>query len=236
MTSGFDDEFLEEQGYQPTSSTPTLLGIEFTPVRFGLLIGVLGLLGAGLWGVTQARPLISRIEQLESELTSQRDTLSNTQNQIQGLSGVEEEIEQGRVLNEEVSRLLANPENLQTQLLEISRLVEASAGELESFSPSPVQPASETELAIPEAIAPQLQVQTTEVTLETTYVETIALMNSIERLQTLLQVNNLSVEFQEDLPDELLTQFSLVAYVFDPSVPLPEPEAAEGEGEDQPAN
>lgn len=107
-----------------------------------------------------------------------------------------------------------------------------SAVELSSFVPGAINPVTTADgKPIPPDVAMQMKVQSTKVNTQGTYAQTIQLMNNIERLRTLLRVNNLTVSgsggpAQGNQAIKLATQFDLVAYIYDKSITPPKPTPA----------
>ncbi len=226
------DEYIDE-GLEPIGGPTTVLGIELTPPRIGLLIGGVGVLTAILLGLTQLLPLFRQIQELE-ELVAQKDAeLTSTEQQIASLQGVPEQLVEFRAVNEQVSTLLPNPDNVATQLLDINRLVQQSDSELRSYSPAPPRSASaEASPDVPAAIAPQIQIQNASINLLGDYEEVIALMNNIERLETLIRVRNLGLNFITNPEPQLQASFEIVAYVYDQSL-VPQTSTEETGAEDE---
>lgn len=230
------DEYIDE-GLEPVGGPTTVLGIELTPPRIGLLIGGVGVLAAFLLGLTQLLPLFRQIQQLEEEVAQKQADLQSTEQQIASLQDVPDQLVEFRAVNEQVSSLLPNPDNVTTQLIDLNRLVQQSDSELESYTPSAPRPASvEGSPEVPQAIANQIQIQNASINLLGEYEDVIALMNNIERLETLIRVRNLGLSFAPNAEEELQATFEIVAYVYDDTVVIPVEgeagEAAEGETEE----
>ncbi|HIK21965.1 MAG TPA: hypothetical protein IGR15_13145 [Synechococcus sp. M44_DOE_062] len=227
--TGSLEGFPDEQLVAPPAGPPVFLGVELTPVRIGLLIGIIGLGTAGFLAFTQLRPLIEEVQALEQDVTQRKDQLQQVQGQIASLQDVPNQIERARVEREQISALLSTPENADTQLLDLSRLVRGQPNsELRSFSPSPLTPASSANPEVPGIIAPAIQVQTTRVALRGPYTELINVMGDIERLRTLFRVSNISLNPVQDT-GELDAAFDLIAYIYNKDVPLGAPSAPEGQ-------
>jgi Tfp pilus assembly protein PilO len=221
------DEFIDD--IATPSGPPVILGMELTPGRIGIAIGLLGVLAAGLLAFTNLRPLLQQIQQTENEIDQTTNTLTSVRQQIDSLSNVETDIEDGRRVNARVSELLPTPENVDTQLLDLSRLMQQSDVQMRSFAPSEPVPADATSAPeVPADIAFSIEVQNTNVAMRGEYDDIISLMSNVERLETLLRVRNLNIQFTED-PTQLVSAFTLTAYIYDrDATPPPPPEGAEG--------
>ncbi len=229
-----EDDFLDSNEdfdvMGPAEST--ILGM--TPVQFGIVIGVLGILIAIILVFVQIRPLLQQIDSTEQDIGQKQDTLDQTQQQIQALAGIEDDLEQSRRFSAEVGRLLPDPDNIDTQLLEINRLVVDSDGQLERFEPAPLTASSVDQTPeVPTAIAPRIQVQSSAVGVQGGYDSLVNLMSNIERLETLLPVQDIVVTVPPAIVNEptqsdgLTAEFSVRAYIYDETVPLPIPSAPE---------
>ena len=209
------DEYIDE-GLDPIGGPTTVLGIELTPPRIGLLIGGVGVLAAFLLGLTQLLPLFRQIQELEEIVANKQSELTSAEQQINSLQGVPDQLVEFRAINEQVSTLLPSPDNVSTQLLDLNRLVQQSDSELRTYSPSAPRSASaEASPDVPPAIAPQIQIQNASINLLGNYEEVIALMNNIERLETLIRVRNLGLNFTTNSEAQLSASFEIVAYVYD---------------------
>jgi type IV pilus assembly protein PilO len=218
--TGSVEGFPDEQLVVPPAGPPVLLGVELTPIRIGLLIGITGLGAAGFLAFTQLRPLIEEVQALEREVANKTTRLQDIKSQIASLQDVPNQVERARVEREQISALLSTPENADTQLLDLNRLVQGQPNsELRSFSPSPLTPASSANPEVPGIIAPAIQVQTTRVALRGPYTELINLMRDIERLRTLFRVSNISLNPVQGT-GELDAAFDLIAYIYNKDVPL----------------
>ncbi|MCF2972223.1 hypothetical protein L1047_13560 [Synechococcus sp. Nb3U1] len=214
------DSYYDEQVVAAPAGPPVLLGIELTPIRIGLLIGALGIGTAGVLAFTQLRPLIEQVQAVEEDVANKTTQLQGVQGQIASLQDVPNQIERARVEQRQISALLSTPENADTQLLDLNRLVQGRIGsELRSFNPSPLGPASSANPEVPAIIAPAIQVQTTRVSLRGPYTDVINLMGDVERLRTLFRVSNITLQ---PIPDtgELNSSFDLIAYIYNSEIPL----------------
>ena len=199
-----------------------LFGLELTPIRMGLIIGALGLIGVAALSFFSLKPTIEQMQATETEVNQTETDLKNTLQEIERLGQVDEDIEQARALNAAISDLLPTPANVDTQLLEVSRLVEQSATELASFVPSAPQPAGAD---VPVAIQPQITQNSTQIAVNSnSYQSGIDLMGNIERLETLFKVSNLNMTVDLDSAIQT-TQFNLDAFVYDSSIPAAAPAA-----------
>ncbi|MEO1131589.1 MAG: hypothetical protein AAFX40_02660 [Cyanobacteria bacterium J06639_1] len=219
-----DGEFLDE-GDPP----PYFLGVEWTPIRLliAFAAGALALFGVGFFFVM--RPQLNRLQTLDSDVRQKTAQLNESNQRIESLDGVEEEISSARIVNEQVSAFLPTPDTLETQLLEVNRLIEQSNASLQSFEPGDVSPAG---AEVPAAIQPQISRSTTRVSVNGSFDAGVQLMNNLERLTTLLQVSDVDLDFDFEA-DELTTEFTLGTYVYDASIPPapvapPTEEAQEG--------
>ncbi|MFS8859984.1 hypothetical protein [Synechococcus sp. H60.4] len=238
--TGSLDSFHDEQLMAPPAEPPVLLGVELTPIRIGLLIGILGLGTAGFLAFTQLRPLIREVQALEREVAQKTSQLQEVQGQIASLQDLPNQIEKARVQQQQISSLLATPENADTQLIDLNRLVRGQPNsELRSFTPSPLTPASSNNPEVPAIIAPAIQVQTSRVAVRGPYTDIINLMRDVERLRTLFRVSNISLNPVQDT-GELDAAFDLIAYYYDKDIslgtaPTPEGQTSPAEGQPTPS-
>jgi type IV pilus assembly protein PilO len=236
--TGSLESFHDEQLMAPPAGPPVLLGVELTPIRIGLLIGILGVGMAGFLAFTQLRPLIEEVQALEREVAQKTSQLQEVQGQIASLQDLPNQIERARGQQQQLSALFATPENADTQLIDLNRLVQGQPNsQLLSFSPSPLTPASSDNPEVPAIIAPAIQVQTTRVTVQGPYADIINLMRDIERFRALFRVGNLSLNPVQGR-GELNVAFDLTAYYYNKDIPLgtaPAPEGQPSPAPEQPA-
>jgi len=221
MTSGLTSEL--ELPLEAAPQPLTVMGIELTPVRIGLLIGVGGVLVAGVLGFTQIRPLLERIETTRRERDENKAKQEQLVRQIESLREFEGKIENARQISGEVTQLLPTPDNAQTQLLDLNRLLRVSQIGLDSFAP---QPPTGLPGEVPADVAAQVQQQSTRIAIRGNYNQTIQLMQNIERLKTLLRVTNLTISPVQATPGEtpvLNMSLDLVSYIYNSSAAPPPP-------------
>ena len=198
--------------------------IYFLAHILGLIIGALGLLGVFALSFFSLKPTWQKIQATEADVQAKRTQLTTAQQAIESLENIDQDINQARALNSAISSLLPTPENVNTQLLEVSRLVQQSDTELASFVPSAPQPAGD---GVPVAIQPQITQNSTQIAVNSnTYQSGIELMGNIERLETLFKVSNLNMAVDSETAIQT-TQFELDAFVYDSSIPVAVPAATE---------
>ena len=235
MSYGYDsqEEYIptpeELAALERAQGTISILGLDLTPVRMGLIIGALGLIGVFALSFVSLKPTWQKIQATEADVQAKRTQLTSVQDAIASLENIDRDIDQARALNSAISALLPTPENVNTQLLEVSRLVQQSDTELASFVPSAPQPAGS---GVPAAIQPQITQNSTQIAVNSNaYQSGIELMGNIERLETLFKVSNLSMAVDNDTAIQT-TQFNLDAFVYDSSIPIAVPAAEEGSAQE----
>ncbi|MEL7086103.1 MAG: hypothetical protein AAF268_13400 [Cyanobacteria bacterium P01_A01_bin.3] len=230
MSYGYDsqEEYIptpeELAALERAQGNISILGLELTPVRMGLIIGALGLIGVFALSFFSLKPTWQKIQATEADVQAKRTQLTSAQEAIASLENIDQDINQARALNVAISALLPTPENVNTQLLEVSRLVQQSDTVLSSFVPSAPQPAG---AGVPAAIQPQITQNSTQVAVNSdAYQSGIELMGNIERLETLFKVSNLNMSVDSESAIQT-TQFNLDAFVYDSSIPVAVPAVQE---------
>ena len=159
------------------------------------------------------------MQMVEEDVNTKTRQLESANQQIAGLANIQDRIGQAREVNAAISALLPDTQTVETQLLEVSRLVTQSSLRLQSFVPGEFEAATGDD--VPELIQSQLQRSRTRVVVESdSYSQGIAFMNSIERLETLFRVSDLSMQINSE-DNSQRTEFNLDAFVFDSSQPAP---------------
>lgn len=230
MTYGYDsqEEYIptpeELAALERAQGNISVLGLELTPVRMGLIIGALGLIGVFALSFFSLKPTWQKIQATEADVQAKRTQLNSAQEAIASLENIDQDINQARALNVAISALLPTPDNVNTQLLEVSRLVQQSDTALSSFVPSAPQPAG---AGVPAAIQPQITQNSTQIAVNSdAYQSGIELMGNIERLETLFKVSNLNMSVDSESAIQT-TQFNLDAFVYDSSIPVAVPAVKE---------
>jgi type IV pilus assembly protein PilO len=113
-----------EEGLEPTY--PTAFGIQFTPVIQGVLIFLLGLLGAFAFYRFLVGPAREEKAQLESQVEEKELQVAQQQANLRKIEEVEAELDRAVDQRVAIYSLLGNKQSLETLLLDINQQIENS--------------------------------------------------------------------------------------------------------------
>jgi type IV pilus assembly protein PilO len=229
-----EDEFALDEGFDEASDYPVAFGITFTPQVSGISFALLGLVAAGYVLMTFVQPAWQQFQTLRSSIDEKETQVAQQaviQNQIAEL---ETQVQQAEAKQDQVLALFADERNLDTLLLDLNRFVEARQGELISFTPQG-EPAIVNDGSLGAPVNNKLKRQSINLQVEGTFDQIQSIMQSLERLQSLLLVKGYSSQITEEQtatvnngqvilsePPTLQTTFQI-----DALVPLSEEEKAE---------
>lgn len=178
------------------SPYPTAFGVTFTPPLVGGLLVALGLI-AGLWLLfSRVLPTLQSNRDLAQQVEDSRISLEQQQQNLANRSEFVARQEAAIAEYDQAMDLFADPEDLDTLLLDISQQIPNPKGLLQSFSPEgEVEIVSEGLLG--EEVNGMLKRQAYNVVIDGTYQETQDFLDSLERLDPLLLVQGIQTEAAE---------------------------------------
>jgi type IV pilus assembly protein PilO len=194
-----DDEFMAVEGQDESPTYPTAFGITFTPKVSGIIVGVLGLLGASYLLFNVVQPAWQRYQELDSEVKSKQAQVQKQQQIQQEIAQKRVELEQAKQKNKQVLSLFATEKTQDTLLLDLNTFVKARNGTLTSFQPQvTTQPQQANGIVTDNSLGPlvngKLKRKTVNVQFEGSFDQVQSIMRSFERLQSLLIVRDYKAE------------------------------------------
>lgn len=211
------------------------------PALIGGAIAVVGLLGAAYLGFTQVKPAWERQQSLKQEI----ETKTLQKQQAPQIAQQREEANANKAIAEqqraEVSSLFADPQTLDTLLLDLNREVQKRQGvELNRFQPSTDPPKVLTETTYGPQVAGKLKTKDYQVELKGTFDQTRLVLLAMERLQPLLVVKEFKTQVDQASQEvvysqgrlvtrgapQLTTTMTLQALLANPTQPAPAPSPA----------
>ncbi len=222
-----DGDFIPDQAFDAAPQYPVVFGVRLTPMVSGILLGLLGLLGAGAlmyyfvlpeWDTYQQ--LKSKVEQTEAEIQQQAAI-------AQKIETAKKDLEEAKQQKENVLTLFANPTALDTLLLDLNRQIDArnadlskrkeqklaqcsplikqnladfedkygdlaARAELKKYEPNKATSGIIKDGSYGSQVNGKLRRQAVSVELSGNYDQTAAILQSIERLQPLLVIRELT--------------------------------------------
>ncbi|MEH1837133.1 MAG: type 4a pilus biogenesis protein PilO [Nostoc sp.] len=201
MTLSDDLNFAEHGGEfeQVTPSSPMLFGIAFTPKIIGILMGVIGLAGAGYILLNLLMPAWESYQQQQAKSSELQAQIEQKKANIKQIAKVKDELAQAKQQKVQVLDLFANEKTMDTLLLDINRLIEsgntptsinAVRAKLNKFVPVSQKPEPITDGTLGLQVDGKLQRSTINAEITATYEQTQSIIRNIERLQPLLIVKD----------------------------------------------
>ncbi len=205
---------------------PTVFGVTLTPGVSGVLIAVLGLALAIYAGTQLLVPSFQRYQEHREAVNIKQADLNRKIALLNQGEQIRANLDQAKAQNLQVRALLPSQKSLETLVLDLNRLIVQSNAQLVTFTPDFAASGPVTDSSLGPELNSQLKQQVTNVAFEGTFNQTLDIFRSLDRLQTLLVVKDLTIELQQEgqtpRPGNLLrSAFKLYAYV-----PLTPEEAA----------
>lgn len=196
-----DEEFLPE-GQVETPRYPTAFGITFTPRVGGIILALLGLLGATYLFAKVVQPEWERYQTLQAEKGKIQQNIANLEAIQKQVDAKKAELEQAKQQNKQVLNLFGDEKTLDTLLLDLNSFVKSRNGTLRVYSPGDT-PQSTDGIVNDGSLGPEvngkLKRKTIAVELEGSFDQIQSIMRSFERLQSLLLVRDFKIERADDL-------------------------------------
>ena len=237
----FSEEFVTEPDDFGESQYPTAFGVTLTPSVGGIICGVIGVLGAIYLAVTMVFPAQEAYGQLKADREAKEAQLAQLQSgeAERTLANLEAQLQRSQALEPQVLSLFSSEETLNTLLLDLNRVINASNAQITSYTPE-AEATIVDDGSLGELVNGKLKRRSFNMEVNGTFVQTLGLMRDIERLQPLLVVKNLSSQIAEP-PSYALSQNKLVIqsppelqtiFTIDALLPADPSEVSAAEGEE----
>ncbi|WP_448563362.1 hypothetical protein [Trichothermofontia sp.] len=187
-----------QTGNESQPQYPSAFGITFTPLVGGVIIAVLGFVGGVYVLVTQVLPAWQQVQTLDSEVQAKRLQVEQQQASKTAVATAQANLEQALQRQETVTKFFSQAQNLDTILLTLSQIAEERDVKIKVFTPG------STEVVEDESLGPgvvgKLERTSFSVELEGKFRATQSVLRSIERLEPLLLIRDLSAESNRPAP------------------------------------
>ncbi|MBW4426288.1 MAG: pilus assembly protein PilO [Nostoc desertorum CM1-VF14] len=201
MTLSDDLNFGEHGGEfdSETPAYPMVFGIAFTPKIIGILVGVIGLAGAGYIFLNLLMPAWESYQQQQAKSSELQGQIEQKKASIKQIDQVKDELAQAKQQKVQVLGLFADEKTLDTLLLDMNRLVESGntatslnvvRAKLKKFVPVSQKPEPIIDGSLGVQVDGKLQRSSINAEITGTYEQTQSIMRNIERLQPLLIVRD----------------------------------------------
>lgn len=231
-----------DEGYTPVEEDievqtyPTIFGVTITPAVGGVLIAIGGLVLAVYAGTQLLVPAFQTYQERQEAVNTKEAALVQQQDLLQRVDQIRAAFAEAEALNTQVRALLPSQKTLDTLLLDLNRLIVQSDAQLLQFTPDPALSGVITDSSLGPELNGKLKRQVTSVAFRGNFSETLEIFRKLDRFQTLLAIQDLTIELQNadaqpGLPGNLLrSSFKLYAYI-----PLSPEEAAAAAAQQQAA-
>lgn len=200
MTLSEDFNFAEGGEFgSEAPAYPVVFGISFTPKIIGILVGVLGIAGAGYMLMNMVMPAWETYQQQQEKRTDLQGQVEQKKASITQIDKVKDELAQAKQQRIQVLSLFADEKTLDTLLLDLNRLVEsgnaqvpanAVRAKLQKFVPASQQAETVADGSLGAIVNGKLKRSSVNVEIVGTFEQTQSIIRNIERLQPLLIVKD----------------------------------------------
>ena len=199
-------------------SYPTAFGITFTPKVIGIVTAIAGIGLAGYIGANMVVPQIEKSAELKESIKQKTSELETKQATIARQDDLIAELKQAEIKQKQVLGLFSSQKALDTLLLDLNRLITSSNANLSKFTPDYGKSGIVTDGSLGPELNNMLKRQVTSVSFSGTFAQSLSIMQSIDKLQTVLVVRDLKMEVASRSDDaigepEVRSSFQLYAYV-----------------------
>lgn len=201
MTAGGD--FIPGKSALDEPEYPVVFGIQLTPRFNGILLALLGLIGAGYLFVNLVIPKLEENQALEADIATKESQLVNQGQAQQQIEAARVKLQEAEELRADVLALFADEEGLDTLLIDVNERVQAANARiadvdrratLSKFAVvSPGEPSADgtpgdlvTDSSVGAAVNGKLRQRLYDVSMEGSFAQTQSIIRNIERLQPLL--------------------------------------------------
>lgn len=208
---------------------PTAFGITFTPTVSGILIALAGVGLAGWMAFNLIGPKLSETQELQGQIAQKQQKLEDQQKTVRNIQAIVARVNKAIEKNKQVRGLFSNQKALDTLLLDLNRIIVSSKAQLQKFTPDYGLSGMVADSSVGPELNNKIKRQVTDVAFEGTFNQTLEIMRTIDRFQTLLVLRDFKMELKPEAtatpgaaPSNVVTcSFKLYAYV-----PLTEEELA----------
>ncbi|MFP4100796.1 hypothetical protein [Coleofasciculus sp.] len=192
-----DPDFIPVEEQEEAPSYPTAFGITFTPKVSGIIFAVLGVLGAAYLAMNVVQPVWEEYQGLKAQRQEKESQLQDPEEIQRQIQQKNLELAQAKQQNQKVLSLFATEESVNTLLLDVNRLIQnADDAKLTSYEPQVNEEESNivTDGSLGAAVNGKLKRQSFNLEMEGSFNEIQSILRSIERLQTLVVVKDLTTD------------------------------------------
>ncbi|MBD2778819.1 pilus assembly protein PilO [Iningainema tapete] len=181
-----------------STTYPVVFGITFTPKIIGIIVGVLGILGAGYIIFNMIMPAWETYQQQQAKQTSLQGEIEQKKANLKQIDKVKKDLALSKEQQKQVLGLFANEKTLDTLLFDLNRLIDGNTqisanslrARLRKFVPASQKAEPITDGSLGTLVDGKLKRRSVNIEIIGTYEQTQSILRNIERLQPLLIVKN----------------------------------------------
>jgi type IV pilus assembly protein PilO len=192
-----DPDFIPVEEQEEEPSYPEAFGITFTPKVAGIILAILGLGGAAYLAWKVVQPALVENQGLRAQRQEKEGQLQDPQEIQQQIQQKQQELVQVKQQNQTVTGLFADEQSANTLLLDVNRFIKDADGKLTSYEPVQVNEEESnivTDGSLGAAVNGKLKRQSFNLEMEGSFNAIQSILRSIERLQTLVVVKELTTD------------------------------------------
>jgi type IV pilus assembly protein PilO len=204
------DRYAPGSGDMGSPAYPTAFGITFTPTVSGILIALAGVGLAGWMAFNLVGPKLSETQELRDKISQQEQKLQRQQETVRDIQKIVARVNAAVDKNKQVRGLFSTQKDLETLLLDLNRIIVASKAQLQKFTPDYALTGTVADSSVGIELNDKIKRRVTDVAFEGTFNQTLEIMRTIDRLQTLLVLRDFKMELKAPstpggAPDNLVT-------------------------------
>lgn len=199
MTAG---NFIDGPELEEASSYPVVFGITLTPTVSGLLLVLLGGVGAFYIYQNLVSPVLETNAQLQAEVSEKEALLVDTGELERQINEAKERLTEAEALRGDVRGLFATEDSLDTLLFDVNARVQSAnlnvpegrRAQLTKFELDPASSGVITDSSFGADVNNRLERRVFNVEMQGDFAQTQSIIRSIERLQPLMVLRNFNSE------------------------------------------
>ncbi|PSB00661.1 pilus assembly protein PilO [Merismopedia glauca] len=206
MTYGDDFPIEESEEIEVEEATyPSVFGLTLSPTVGGILIGVLGIAGAGYLLTNFLMTSWDKNQQLQTKIQQTETIIQDKQNYQQKLNEAQKQLIIVNQQKQGVLSLFSDEKSLDTLLLDLNSFIADRSGNLEKYEPDLQQDGTVvTDSSYGAGVNGKLKSKSIAIAIESNFDQLQSFLSSIEQMQALLVVKEFSTELGGEEPQKFV--------------------------------
>jgi type IV pilus assembly protein PilO len=191
-----DSDLATNTSFVAAPAYPSIFGITFSPIVTGSCIAAVGCIASAYLYLSFLQPQIAKNQELETKLSETQKQIDIRKDNATKIAAAEKNLDLANTQKQIVLGLFASDKKLDTLLLDLSKLVNVRQGELQKFTPVINAGNNGAEIvkdgSLGAALDNKLKRKTVTVVLKGNFEQVQSILRTIERLDQLLLIKDLS--------------------------------------------